>query len=74
MSESKPLTTAERAEWSQSLKPVVLGLSIAMIVLGNVGVLLRIWAQWRIKKRFGEDYWLIAAVVGFFCLLQNAVN
>ena len=58
------LTASEKAEWSQSLKAVVLGLSITMLVLGNLGVVLRIWAQWRIEKRpMAEDYWLVVAVV-----------
>lgn len=58
------LTAAELAEWSQSLQPVVLGLSVTMLVLGNLGVMLRIWAQWRIQKRpMQEDYWLVVAVV-----------
>lgn len=63
---SSALTAAELAEWSQSLKPVVLGLSITMLVLGNMGVMLRIWAQWRIQKRpMPEDYLLVMAVVRF---------
>ncbi|EKV06012.1 hypothetical protein PDIG_71830 [Penicillium digitatum PHI26] len=58
------LTASEKAEWSQSLKAVVLGLSITMLVLGNLGVVLRIWAQWRIEKRpMAEDYWLVVAVL-----------
>ncbi|RAH67795.1 uncharacterized protein BO66DRAFT_393525 [Aspergillus aculeatinus CBS 121060] len=58
------LTAAELAEWSQSLQPVVLGLSVTMLVLGNLGVMLRIWAQWRIQKRpMQEDYWLVVAVL-----------
>ncbi|RAQ53318.1 hypothetical protein AFGD_002032 [Aspergillus flavus] len=58
------LTAAELAAWSQSLKPVVLGLCITMLALGNLGVMLRIWAQWRIQKRLmQEDYWLVVAVL-----------
>jgi hypothetical protein len=58
------LTVTERAEWSESVKPVVLGLSIAMLILANLGVLLRILAQKRILKRvMAEDYWLVLAVV-----------
>ncbi|PYH68089.1 uncharacterized protein BO88DRAFT_426732 [Aspergillus vadensis CBS 113365] len=60
---SSVLTAAELAEWSQSLKPVVLGLSITILVLSNMGVILRIWAQWRIQKRpMPEDYLLIMAL------------
>lgn len=60
------LTATEKAEWSESVKPVVLGLSITMMVMGNLGVLLRIWAQRRISKRvMAEDYWLVLAVVRF---------
>lgn len=63
------LTAAELAAWSQSLKPVVLGLCITMLALGNLGVILRIWAQWRIQKRpMQEDYWLVMAVVCFSLL------
>lgn len=58
------LTATEKAEWSDSLKPVVLGLGITMLVMGNLGVVLRVWAQWRIQKRpLAEDYWLVLAVV-----------
>ncbi|RAL13190.1 uncharacterized protein BO97DRAFT_413641 [Aspergillus homomorphus CBS 101889] len=61
---SSTLSAAELAEWSQSLQPVVLGLSVTMLVLGNLGVMLRIWAQWRIHKRpMQEDYWLVLAVL-----------
>ncbi|OJJ76749.1 hypothetical protein ASPBRDRAFT_62833 [Aspergillus brasiliensis CBS 101740] len=61
---SSTLTAAELAEWSQSLKSVVLGPSITMVVLGNLGVVLRIWAQRRIYKRLvQEDYWLIMGVL-----------
>ncbi|PWY61975.1 hypothetical protein BO83DRAFT_404234 [Aspergillus eucalypticola CBS 122712] len=61
---SSVLTAAELAEWSQSLKPVVLGLSITMLVLGNMGVMLCIWAQWCIQKRpMPEDYLLVMAVL-----------
>lgn len=60
------LTATEKAEWSESVKPVVLGLSITMLVMGNLGVLLRIWAQRRISKSvMAEDYWLVLAVVRF---------
>ena len=74
---SSTLTAAELAEWSQSLKPVVLGPSIAMVILGNLGVMLRIWAQRRIHKRpVQEDYWLIMAVVCYlsFAALQTHVS
>lgn len=63
---SDAVMATEKAEWSESVKPVVLGLSITMLVMGNLGVLLRIWAQRRISKRvMAEDYWLVLAVVRF---------
>ncbi|THC92137.1 hypothetical protein EYZ11_008382 [Aspergillus tanneri] len=56
--------TASHADWSQSLQPLVLGLSITMLVLGNLGVVLRCWAQWRFQKRpMPEDYWLMMALL-----------
>lgn len=59
-----PLTAEQLAAWSQSRQPAIVGVCVTLLVVGNVSMLLRIWAQCRIHKRpLLEDYCLIAALV-----------
>ncbi|PYH44043.1 uncharacterized protein BP01DRAFT_343296 [Aspergillus saccharolyticus JOP 1030-1] len=64
MAASSSLTAAQEAAWSQSRQPAILGVVITMLILGNISVPMRFWAQWRIHKRILlEDYCLVVALV-----------
>jgi len=58
------LTATQLAEWSQTKQPALYGTVIPLMILGNVALFMRLWAQFRVhKKAFAEDYFLIAALV-----------
>ncbi|PYH78622.1 hypothetical protein BO82DRAFT_394496 [Aspergillus uvarum CBS 121591] len=64
MAASLQLTPAQEAAWDQSRQAAILGVVITMLVLGNLSVPMRFWAQWRIQKRvMPEDYCLVVALL-----------
>ncbi|RAL12613.1 uncharacterized protein BO97DRAFT_389628 [Aspergillus homomorphus CBS 101889] len=64
MAASSHLTAEQAAAWSESRQSAILGVVITMLVLGNLSVPMRFWAQWRIQKRvMPEDYCLVVALL-----------
>ncbi|KAJ6005141.1 hypothetical protein N7540_012940 [Penicillium herquei] len=58
------LTSTELEEWPQSRQPAIYGVCAVMLLLGNLAVPMRIWAQWKVhRKTFMEDYFLVAALL-----------